>query len=66
MKRLLTAIIIMLCIASCKPYKILAVQDFKKDETGKWVKTGTPHIMPDTITYIHAYVWIKGNQVYPY
>lgn len=56
----------MLAFTSCKPYKILAVQDFKKDETGKWVKTGTPHIMPDTITTIHAYVWIKGSQVYPY
>lgn len=66
MKRLLTAIIIMLCVSSCTTYKIAAVQDYVKDKNGKLHKVGTPHIVPSNIDTIHAFIWVKGNQIYPY
>lgn len=51
--------------SSCTSYHIMAVQDYKK-VNGKWVKYGQPRAMPDTLTTVHAFVWIKGKQVYPY
>lgn len=58
-------IVLLFLFASCKQYKILAVQDYKK-VNGKWVSYGQPRAMPDTITTVHAFVWIKGKKIYPY
>jgi hypothetical protein len=67
MKKMLFALSFMLlAFCSCKQYKILAVQDFKKDANGKLQAIGSPHLLPDTVTIFHAYVWIKGNKIYPY
>jgi hypothetical protein len=55
----------MLLMAACTTQKALTVQDYQK-VNGKWIPLGQPHILPDSVTTVHIYSWMKGKHIYAY
>lgn len=55
----------MMLLAACSTPKVLTVQDYEKIN-GKWVPSGEPHILPDSVTTVHIYSWISGKHIYGY
>lgn len=62
MKLLLTLLITLM---SCQSSRVIIVQDYKK-VGDRWIKSGQPYAMPDTVKLIHAFNWIKSEKLYPY